>query len=506
MAGENGSSAYVYADYWASVLGLGGVVREASQSCGLVDLPVYRACLDRPEMRLPGWRYYLMTLLAGPVLIPYRMAQRLASQLHAPRTGEDDAERLLSPCQLHIEAQGGGRVRVSHRGEAVASDLLDPLSAGIVFSLVYPTYKILAAAFFAIALTLLAQLVVDREGLDPRLATLLRLGHYPGLVLVLYAVFRDWITSFVAPIPVYLAVWALDLSGMLVHPQPAMLLVVLAGLALAYFIVDGVLVPRGLAPTLFLYDSEAASPLHPYEPGQAPAWVAPGRYWVWRFMYVSAAEINKIWERDWERVEIWVRADGPDAGRIDWVVLDFHYRELWLPYERLVSARHRTEHAARLARIRDDPTWKANWVVEVDMNVVFHNPEVRGLYLMPLAGGWRRARLRQLLASLRPEMELDRPEDFRGAMRATLLTDDFVADVPEHFRGYALRQLLKTPWRFWRYARGANSAFRPYLYSKPMPEPHLPASEPELQLKAGDLLQPGLASNSITSRASDAAS
>lgn len=503
MAGDETTRVYVYADYWAAVLGLDGVVRDSVQQCGLVDLPAYRACLDRPEMRLPGWRYYVMTLLAGPVLIPYRMAQRLVSRLHAPRTGEEDAERLLSPCRLRLEPQSPGRVRASHCGGAAAADLLDPAASGIVFSLVYPTYKILAAAFFAIALTLVAQLVVGREPLDPRLETLLRFGHYPGLVLVLWAVFRDWITSFVAPIPVYLAVWALHLSGMLVHPHPAMLLVVLAGLALAYFIVDGVLVPRGLAPTLFLYDSDASSPLHPYEPGQAPEWVTGGRYWVWRFMYVSAAEINKIWERDWERVEVWVRADGPDAGRIDWVVLDFHYRELWLPYERLVSARHRAEHAARLDRIRRDPSWTADWIVEVDMNIVFHSPEVRGLYLMPLEGGWRRARVRQLLASLRPEGERDRPEDFRAALRATLLTDDFVADVPEHFRGYALRQLLKTPWRFWRYARGASSAARPYLYSTPRAAAPLRTSEPELQFKARAQAAPA---PPVTSPASDAAS
>jgi hypothetical protein len=58
-----------------------------------------------------------------------------------------------------------------------------------------------------------------------------------------------------------------------------------------------------------------------------------------------------------------------------------------------------------------------------------------------------------------------------------------VADIPEHFRGYALRQLLTTPWRYWRYARGANTAVRPYLYSKSSFE-QLPATEPDLQFKA----------------------
>ena len=59
-----------------------------------------------------------------------------------------------------------------------------------------------------------------------------------------------------------------------------------------------------------------------------------------------------------------------------------------------------------------------------------------------------------------------------------------VADIPEHFRGYALRQLLKTPWRYWRYARGANTALRPYLYSRAEAGSPLPATEPELQVKA----------------------
>jgi hypothetical protein len=85
-----------------------------------------------------------------------------------------------------------------------------------------------------------------------------------------------------------------------------------------------------------------APPLHPQGPGHpyvreedAPWWVEGETYWVWRYLLLSPAELNKFWERDWERVDLWIRADGPDAGQLEWVVTDLHYRELWVPYEKL---------------------------------------------------------------------------------------------------------------------------------------------------------------------------
>jgi len=432
-------------------------------------------------MRLASLRYYLLALVTGPVLIPYRMAQRLRSRLRAPRSGEEDAARLLELHRLQVVPRADGAVDVQAGSTPLTAGLVDPQRPDIVFSLVYPTYKILTAAGFAILMALGAQLLLQGEHVHPRLETLLRFGHYPVLVLLLWAVYRDAVTAFVAPLPVYLVVGGLEISGRSLSIET--FVAAFVALGVAYFVVDGFLVPRGLEPSLFYYDAEPAGTAHPYAPGQAPYWLAGRHYWVWRFMYVTAAELNKLWERDWERVEVWVRADGPEAGRVEWVVSDFHYRELWMPYAALVSAAREPRRSARLERVRRDPQRRAAWMVEVDMNIVFHSPEIRGLFLMPLERGWRSARIRQLLASLRARTRRHDPQLYRDRLRALLLEHDLVQDIPEHFRGYAIRQFLSLPWRYWRYARGANTTARPYFYSTPRAASPIRATEPELQFK-----------------------
>jgi hypothetical protein len=337
----------------------------------------------------------------------------------------------------------------------------------------------------AIVLSLATHVALAGETLPGPVEDLLRFAHYPLVAGLLWLLFRDTITAVAAPLPVYLVVGGMQIAGGMAEPHPQTFVAALLALALAYFLVDGFLVPRGMEPTLYLYVHDPDSPAHPYERGQEPTWLAGSAYWVWRFTALTHAEVNKFLERDWERVEVWMRADGDAAGQVEWVVLDFHYRELWLPHARLLSPRHASEQAARLAALRADPARRAAWMVEVDMNVLFHSPEMRGIFLMPLEGGWRRARLRQLLASLRAEVEVDRPRDYRAAVRRMRLAGlDVVADIPEHFRGYALRQLLAMPWRYWRYARGANSAARPHVYSRSEPPAPPLASDPALQIKA----------------------
>ena len=482
--GPHRAPTFVYCDYWASVLGLRGVVRDSLQRRGLIDLARFRACLDRPETRLPGLRYYLLTLIVGPIVIPYRLLLHLRSKLHLPLTAEDDAAAVLAPSALTLVPDGdAGDVRLERGGDILAAGLFDPRRAEVVFSLVYPTYKLLFAAFVAIALALLSQALVHDGEVPSRWETLVRFAHYPLVVLFTWLLFRDALTAFAAPLPVYVVVGVLGLAGTLADPRPEALAAAMLALAVAYFLIDGFLVPRGLPPALYYYSADPQDPLHPYEPGHAPTWLAGRHYWVWRFTYATAAEFNKFWERDWERVEVWVRADGPQAGDFEWIVVDFHYRELWMPKHKLVSEARAPHLDAMLERVREG-TARAAWMVEVDMNILFHSPEIRGVYWMPADGGLSRARLKQLVASLRVEAERDQPQLYRTAVRRMLRHgNDFVGDIPEHFRAYALRQLLMLPWRWWRYARGANTAVRPYLYSR-IQEPYTPpATELELQIK-----------------------
>ena len=52
----------------------------------------------------------------------------------------------------------------------------------------------------------------------------------------------------------------------------------------------------------------------------------PKAYWVLRFTYFWRYELAKVPHPDWERVEVWIDAE---KGKLEWVVTDYHYRELW---------------------------------------------------------------------------------------------------------------------------------------------------------------------------------
>lgn len=476
---------HLYTDYWASVLGIRGITSEQVTRRGLVDLEVFRNCLNRPETRLPGVGYYVLMLFLGPVLIPYRMIQRITSRLHVPRAGEAEARALLEPYALQLERAPNAACHVSWQGERLVSDLVDPERPEVVFSVVYPAYKILVAALLATLLSLFAHRAAERPWGEEWIGRLLLFGNFPFLAALLYLIFRDWWTALLAPLPVYVVLWVVS------HPGPARELPLgnlpadLAGLAVGYFIVDAFLVPRGMPPTLYLYVNDPSSPLFPYERGQAPDWLQGKCYWVWRFVSSTPAELHKFWETDWERVEVWVRAEGPEAGAIEWIVQDFHFRELWMPYGRAVSRKGMERHRTILGELRRDAGRSAEWVVEVDFHLLGHAPELRGLFLLPLRQGWRRARWRQLARSLSIQVTFDHPRDYWDAVRRLRLSGpDFIEDIPEHLRWLALRRLLAMPWRHWRYPRGANRSVRPLLYARSAPAPTPLATEPELQFKA----------------------
>jgi hypothetical protein len=259
----------------------------------------------------------------------------------------------------------------------------------------------------------------------------------------------------------------------------------MAGMAVAYFVVDAFMVPRGMAPTLYLYDNDPDSELFPYQEEEAPTWIRGGKYWVWRFVTLTPAEIHKFWERDWERIEVWVHAEGEKAGQVEWVVLDHHFRELWMPYERLVRDDRAAGHRRVLQDLSTQSERDAAWVIEVDLNLIGHAPELRGIFMLPLKQGWRRARIKQLLRSLRVQIDHDPPSRYEDRVRQLRMSGpDFVEDIPEHLRNFALRQLNAMPWRYWRYPRGAAANRKSFLYSGHTKFRNVSSCEPELQYKA----------------------
>ena len=79
--------------------------------------------------------------------------------------------------------------------------------------------------------------------------------------------------------------------------------------------------------TVYLYDNTESRVRTFRFAADRPAWLKADYYWVLRYMYFWPAEITfPLPHIDWERLELWINARN---GAVEWVVTDYHYRELW---------------------------------------------------------------------------------------------------------------------------------------------------------------------------------
>lgn len=92
----------------------------------------------------------------------------------------------------------------------------------------------------------------------------------------------------------------------------------------------------------YFYDNHShpsPSQVSPFKEAQdKPFWLNNEKvrgYWVLRFMYFWRYEIATIPHSDWERVEVWVDAE---KGTVEWIITDYHYRELWYKVEEHLPA------------------------------------------------------------------------------------------------------------------------------------------------------------------------
>lgn len=475
-----GLGPFLYCDYWASVFNLDGVVSPAVLARGRLTLGQFRRAVDRPRTRLPELRYYILAFVFLPVLMPYRVVYDIMRLVRgrARRLGHP-VDEVMARYRLQVEPTRAGRVRAVLGDEPVGDDLVDPFRARCELSLFYPTYKFLLAGLLAIVLSIAVLPHLGSLAVLKPLGDHLTSALYLLIGLLLLALLRDPLTAVIAPLPIvaFRHLWRLpeSVSG---------LVLVSCGFVLLFFIVEWFLIPRGLPPTLFLYVNDPESPAFPYAArGHAPAWLRGERYWVWRFVTLVPGELLKFWERDWERVECWVRADGPDAGRLEWVVGDAHYRELWYDYARLTARREAAEHE----RVRAGSAGGLEWVIEVDMDPIFHAPYVRAIALYPEAGSGPLAGLPRLCAALWGGVRRDRMRPVVARIEE-LETDgtELFADVPEHFRRLAAHLIVGMPWSYWRYARGAGASARRFLYGEPVPGGVGWAAEPAHQIKQAE--------------------
>lgn len=494
---------FLFVDYWANVLGLEGVTPQEHSTRGFVDPALFRLGIDRPDLEIPRLRSYLLFFLAGPVLFAFRSFRRLGryrlrfgtglgqdvqDRLHRYRLSLDPGAHSSSSCS---EPGSPGRCHVRIGETVIARDVLHPHRIAGFSSLFWAANKLPLASLVGILVIGIAAPVLANLGLLELTAQYWIPVGFPLLVLVLYAVFRELVTAILGGIPILLGTF---LVGVLRPATPTDWQVFfwsLAGIFALYLLVDWFFLPRPVPPALLLYTRHG--PGHPYlREEDSPWWVEGEAYWVWRYLLLSPAEINKFWERDWERVDLWIRADGPEAGQLEWVVTDFHYRELWTPYHKLGDPKDLARQQEKMRAVTREEG-AGVWVVEVDADLVFHTPMLRGVSFLVDRGGipvrgighigrslWKRVRDDQVAG---PLMALHRIRLAHGL--------DLLGDLPELIMRRAEKRLLEEPWTHWRYPLGAHRRRGLRLY-EPLStaEPPLVA-DPSLQIKASPGPAPG---------------
>ncbi len=494
---------FVFTDYWASVLGLGH--GSAAPENPHIDRKLFRVGLDRPDLELPRRRFYFLMYLFGPLLLPFRRLRRLGRyRVRFRREVGESVLEALEPYRLELIPRGRGRVDVAApsgrgprqpdaegdsdgegsasprpEGELLASDLIDPRVLAGFTSLFLATYKMAVASLIAIlAVAVAGPWLITTGRVEAVLPYWIPVG-FPLVALLLALLFRDWLTGVLGALPIVFGRYLIGLLG--ADGGWLSFATALVGLYLLYVIVDLLFVPRPVPPVLMLYRSQE----HGYgREDDAPYWLDGGTYWVWRYLMLSPAELNKFWERDWERIEIWVRADGPQAGTLDWVVSDFHYRELWVPYERMGTEE-------RLARQRERALAHSSagdpglWLVEMDAHPIFHTPYIRTVSFIPERDEVHVQSLAHLLNSLFSWRRGDDPGDYLPALdRLRIQTGrEVLGDLPEVIAPLVSRQLLATPWRYWRYPWGAQRQRPPRVYDAGGARRPPPAADKSMQIK-----------------------
>jgi hypothetical protein len=481
MQPKNGP--FLFSDYWATIMGFKNIMSDYLFKTDSISLELFRKGLDRPKTALPRIGNYILPpgIMLGKMLKKMRKAKP-----DEPSHADVLRQRInarLEPMKLVTEPVGGENsqwIEVKSKGETVATDVLNPETVEVFVSKFLSTWKVL----IAFALTILFSVSIVPIFHHPRvwkyISTFYPFLFYPLLASFLYLVFRDFLAATVAPLPVLVARSMVRFSGV------SGFILFMVGIGLLVFFIQCFFIPKSMPPTLYFYVNDVRNRFFPYKNRHAPYWLKGKCYWVWRFMTYSPAQLSKFWERDWERIEVWVRADkSPEAGNIEWLVADYHYRELWYDCSRQVDGGiFKKQQATRRAWLVLKK--KIAWLVLIDMDVLFHTPALRGIVLTG-PERWMRSAVLGGLRAFVSSKPRDHFANYRDSLHDLEIEgNEFFEDVPEHFRNLILRRLIEEPWSFWRYPRGATAALKIHLYS---PESlkeieNLSVSDSAFQIKA----------------------
>ena len=474
---------FLFSDYWASVLNLKGIVNLESLSSVGMSLESFRKFLNRPSAGLPRFGYLILYSLLKPFLVIYSLFRRLLGRKPEEEEQVDDEspsemERLMIDQSLRVDPKEGGLADVYSGVNKLASGVLNPLRLVGSDSMFFARYKVFLASLIVLAYGALITPLMRAIHVESAAAYLVYFS-YPIVFLILWALFDDLLTAVASPLPIIaIRIIVREAHGF----QGFVIAIVLTAIIL--YLVEWFFIPRSLPPALYFYVNDGRKPHLHYREGHEPYWLEGKYYWVWRYVHLAPAELLKFWEKDWERLEIWIRAEGEKRGRLEYAVTDLHYRELWFGYEGITRKKARDYHESLLAHCVDTPD-RLTWLLEIDMDIVFHTPSIKGVYL---TRGNRLSFGRRILSVLtvmwnRPIKE--NPDKYkRGLEHLEIEGTGFLEDVPEHLRTAVTRHLLSLPWTYWRFPRGAGSARQLLVYSSGSTEfePE-PTSERAFQIK-----------------------
>jgi hypothetical protein len=496
---------YLYCDYWASVLGLRGLLNPRLVDRQSISLDLFRNGLDRPRARLPKLRYYLITFLAGPLFVTSHLVAQLGFILRSRVKVDTSFQQAMSRFELSLSPADTKEhlVRVRDRAGDEKARAMNPDRLGVICSLFYPTYKVFIAALVTILVTVILISLLGHIAFLSSIMPFFEVLVYPLLFAVLYLIFRDLLTAVLAPLPVFAVRFLLHYSGEMPPADWGPFLLGMGGCALVFYLAEWFFIPRPLPPALYLYINDPDHPDFPYRSQHAPYWLEGRLYWVWRFVTLYPAELNKPWEPDWERLEVWVRADeGSGMGQIEWLVTDVHYRELWIDYRRLVPESERREHLQWLTGHWRDGDAQGSWLVETDAHLVYHSQFVRHIFPIHPRKGWIWKRIWELLRSVRMYRARDRQGDLLPVISELEIGGEVIfGEIPEHLRKLSLREVLSIPWSYWRFPEGVTSVRASYRYDSPAEQEDVEsdaprASEPRLQIK--EIARQGRRTDAVT--------
>ena len=212
---------------------------------------------------------------------------------------------------------------------------------------------------------------------------------------------------------------------------------------------------------LYWYDKRPeAFPMQSQE--DAPVWLKGDQYWVFRNLFWWPFELTVgsrgLEHEDWERIELWVNAV---TGKPEWIISDYHWRELWyrvpeLDEEIMIKVTFATNFHTPIPSVLRKVTY--------DKFVAQFEGAGAASAVLRYAFGAAKSGIGRAFDSLGSSLgfktkgEKEREAKTTDGMKArTKVLGDYFVDVGGPAKGICGKQMAATDFNFFRYPYGCAS-------------------------------------------------